>query len=131
MIPVRHWPREPFQNVKQFPAKMLPKHMPKIRQVQNQEAGEVRHATERPDFVEWTIVQIEVFVLSRILLVTPSPNGITLKNAFFYSTMNINSYSINDDDFLDSYRRKYDDTVAAILPTFIGSRGSTTWCDYD
>lgn len=78
------------------------------------------------------VLRFELFVLRRILLVPPTPSGITLKNVIFHSTMNINSSSVCDDDFFQTIiERKNEDIVAAIFPTLLGLRWSATECDHD
>lgn len=70
------------------------------------------------------VLRFELFVLRRILLVPPTPNGITLKNAVFHSIMNINSSSICDDDLFQMIIEKHEDIVAAIFPTLLGRDGA-------
>lgn len=77
------------------------------------------------------VLRFELFVLRRILLVPPTPNGITLKNAVFHSTMNINSSSVCDYDLFQMIIEKHEDIVAAIFPTLPGLRWSATECDHD
>ena len=92
---------EPFKMSRQFPAKMLPKHMPKIHQIQNRAAGKVWACHSEAKCCGMDQCRYWAVCFEQDSFCSPDTKWHHTEECVSYSTMNINSPSVCGDDFWD------------------------------